>query len=250
MTFLPPTLPDRFDAELLLALRDNPPRMGMWAMEVRARHFERRCWLRPTPAHPIPVGPAVVRRDELVLLESWPAPEAWQPGDRVLLPINPHDQDEARRYAQWLLALAERVEREPLPEHRHLGPCSIAPFSHDAAGTHRLWAIAAARLALPPSIHVEARHDLVGIRLAQVALGFGADTLSGPIEAERSLPVAGVTRPDEATITGLRNLIEQAGLECALREDNASRVREVGQQTVRISIDAVRAAIEKGPKSS
>ena len=84
--------------------------------------------------------------------------------------------------------------------------CSIAPYSRLPAGTHRLWLVAVARLALPATIRVEARHDLVGIRLAQVALGFGADVLSGPIESDRHLPVAGVTRPNEATLAGLRKI--------------------------------------------
>jgi 2-iminoacetate synthase ThiH len=136
----------------------------------------------------------------------------------------------------WLLELAQHHAKTPLPSLPHVGPCSLAPFSTDAAGTHRLWAIAVARLVLPAAIRVEARHDLIGIRLAQVALGFGADTIAGPIAPERHLPVAGVPRPDETTITGLHKLIEQAGLECALYEDIAPRVYETGQQTVRIKI--------------
>ncbi|PRQ05701.1 Aminodeoxyfutalosine synthase [Enhygromyxa salina] len=236
---LPNELPERFDVATLVALRDNPPRMGLWAMEVRRELFDRRTLLRPTPAFDTPTGPAILRRDELVALTSWPDPDAWQPGDRVMLPIEPSDEALARRYAEWLLALAERWRAEPLGENPHLGPCAVAPFSLHTAGTHRLWAIAAARLALPAAIRVEARHDLIGVRLAQVALGFGADTLSGPITTERHLPVAGVTRPDETTITGLRNLIEQAGLECALHEDTAPRALETGRQTVRVEISSL-----------
>ena len=59
---------------------------------------------------------------------------------------------------------------------------------------------------------MQARHDLIGIRVAQVALGFGADTLAGPVQPDRSLPLAGVTRPNENTHAGLRALVEQAGL--------------------------------------
>jgi hypothetical protein len=156
-----------------------------------------------------------------------------------MVPVEPTDEASAQRYVAWLLALAERERRDPVAGNPHLGPCAVAPFSVHAAGTHRLWAISAARLALPASIRVEARHDLIGIRLAQVALGFGADTLSGPVTADRHLPVAGVTRPDETSITGLRNLIEQAGLECALHEDTAPRVLETGRQTMRISLSSI-----------
>ena len=38
------------DIETLLALRDNPPRLGYLAMERRADLFDRRTLLRPTPS--------------------------------------------------------------------------------------------------------------------------------------------------------------------------------------------------------
>jgi 2-iminoacetate synthase ThiH len=85
-------------------------------------------------------------------------------------------------------------------------------------GLHRLWLLAAARLALPAGVRVEVRHDLCGIRLAQVALGFGADTLAGPIDPVRHLPLAGVPRPSEATADGLCELVRQAGLTPVLEE--------------------------------
>ena len=153
-----------------------------------------------------------------------------------MIALEPGDEAAARRYAEYLLELEAQLERAPLEHNPYLGPCSIAPISRGAGGNHRLWAIATARLTLPPQIRVEARHDLIGIRIAQVALGFGADTLSGPVGAERRLPVAGVTRPTEATITGLRSLIEQAGLECALQEDAVPRALDTGSYTVPIQL--------------
>ena len=60
---------------------------------------------------------------------------------------------------------------------------------------------------------MEARHDQLGPHLAQVALGFGADTLSGPVSESRSLPLAGTTRPTESSHEGLCTLVRQAGLE-------------------------------------
>jgi hypothetical protein len=224
------------DAQTLLALRHDPPRLGHLAMKRRTELFERRTLLRPTPQLPPPSGPAILRRDQQLDRSSWPEPEAWQPGDRVLIPIEPGDQLAAERYVHWLLELAAHERAAPLEQSPLLGPCSVAPFSADPAGTHRLWTIAVARLALPGSIRVEARHDLIGIRLAQVALGFGADTLAGPVEADRHLPVAGVTRPNEASVTGLRNLIEQAGLICALQEDAVPRALETGRHTIPIQL--------------
>jgi hypothetical protein len=224
------------DAEALLALRDNPPRLGHLAMERRADLFDRRTLLRPTPSIDPPTGPAILRRDQQLDLAAWPEPAAWQPGDRVMIPVELDDELAAYRYVAWLLDLAAYEARQPLDPNTLLGPCSVAPFCASPAGTHRLWLIGVARLALPGSIRVEARHDLIGIRLAQVALGFGADTLAGPVEAERHLPVAGVTRPNEASITGLRNLIEQAGLVCALQEDAVPRAIETGRHTIPIQL--------------
>lgn len=224
------------DAEALLALRDNPPQLGHLAMERRADLFDRRTLLRPTPTIAPPTGPAILRRDQQLELNTWPAPDAWQAGDRVLIPVEPDDELAAARYVAWLLELADFEARNPLEPSALLGPCSVAPFCASPAGTHRLWMIGVARLALPGSIRVEARHDLIGIRLAQVALGFGADTLAGPVEADRHLPVAGVTRPTEASITGLRNLIEQAGLVCALQEDAVPRALETGRHTIPIQL--------------
>lgn len=89
---------------------------------------------------------------------------------------------------------------------------AVAPYTTQPEGTRRLWAIAAARLVLAPTARVEAHHHRLGIRLAQVALGFGADTLAGPVEADRSLPLAGVTRPNETSRAGLCQLVSQVGL--------------------------------------
>ncbi|MBC8068619.1 MAG: hypothetical protein IAG13_09830, partial [Deltaproteobacteria bacterium] len=100
-----------------------------------------------------------------------------------------------------------------------LPPLRIAAGSHTAAGLHRLWCIAVLRLTMPAQVLVEARHDHLGIRLAQIALGFGADVLAGPIDADRSLPLCGVTRPDEATHAGLATLVRHAGLTAIADEE-------------------------------
>ena len=46
-----------------------------------------------------------------------------------------------------------------------------------------------------------------------VALGFGADTLAGPQDAGRHLPLAGVPRPNETSEAALCELVRQAGLD-------------------------------------
>jgi hypothetical protein len=148
-----------------------------------------------------PSTAARLRDGTLEDLEHWPEPGELREGDRIVVQVDP--VAEAReRYVQWLQGLAASPLR-----------WSLAPFSSEAAGVHRLWCIAAARVCLPGTVRIEVRHDLVGLRLAQLALGFGADTLAGPIEPDRKLPLAGLPRPTEATRAGLHTLVRQTGLE-------------------------------------
>jgi hypothetical protein len=172
----------------LLALRLSPARLGPL---VGARRRE----LFGAGAAVIAIEPA---HDPV--LDAWPEPHAWPHGSAVVVHVA--DDDASRRaWVEWLSRVSESGVRGDL-----------APTGPEAAGLHKLWCIAAARLRLPSSVRVHVRHDLVGIRLTQIALGMGADVLSGPIEADRTLPLAGVTRPTETTRAGLHTLVRQAGL--------------------------------------
>jgi hypothetical protein len=175
------------DAAELLGLFDDPPRAGARAAAVRDAEFGHRIVVCGAP--------------ERAASADWPDPGSIAEGERVVLEVEP-DAAARARFAAWLIAAAARDVS-----------WSLAPCSRASAGLHRLWCIAAARLALPARVRIEARHDLIGIRLAQIALGFGADTLAGPIQPDRSLPLAGVTRPDEATAAGLATLVREAALE-------------------------------------
>ena len=189
--------------EQLLALRLQPAKVGALVAARRQAFDPERARLvaiadappteRPTPA-------AVVRDGTTHALQAWPSAGAWRTGDRVLVSVD--DSDEARgRYLHWLRAIAA----EPTPG------TALAPVGSDEAGLHKLWCLTAARLVLPAEIAIEIRHDLVGIRLAQLAIGMGADVVAGPIAAERSLPLAGVTRPTETSLSALQTIVRQAG---------------------------------------
>lgn len=218
----------------LARLFADPADAGRRAQVARAAHFGRRVLIRAAPAHPTPTVAAIVRDGGPVLLEpardmaqetgvsghaptdrdgapsgdpGWPDPAALRPGDRLVVQV---DGDRLGAYCDYLARLAAAAP----------GGLSLAPVCARAGGLFRLHLIAAARVALPGGVRVEARHDLLGIRLAQVALAFGADTLAGPLAAARRLPLAGVPRPDEATPAGLAALVERAGLEPVL--DNLS----------------------------
>lgn len=183
----------------LLELRKQPPRMGRLASAARRRAFGDEAQLRE--AHPQPeVGrAAITRAGDFIRCDEWPQASLLRAHDEVLVAVEPGEE------AQWASYISELASQLTVA-------CTVAPFSRATAGTHRLWLFASARIVLPDFVHVEVRHDLVGIRLAQVALGFGADTLGGPVETDRKLPLAGVTRPNENTRAGLASLIEQVGL--------------------------------------
>lgn len=214
----PTPTPAPFQAELdPLALFDQPATLGQHGAAARRHAFGDEVWVRPAPALAAPPAVAALLRpaddrsgpetitdpitDPIIDLAAWPEPAALRPGDRLVLQIPSTDPDRAR-FVAWLRALAPVA-----PPELSLAPCSPTP-----GGMHRLWCIGAARVLLPPTVRIEARHDLIGIRLAQLAVGFGADTLAGPVQPDRTLPLAGVTRPDEATAAGLATLIRQVGL--------------------------------------
>ncbi len=177
--------------EQLLCLHLQPARAGRLAAQRRAAAFGDSIWVRETD----PVPPRAI---------AWPS--SVEPDTSVLLQVDATESGR-RAFLGWLYEVG--ADAPP--------GASVAPYSTEAAGLHRLWCLAAARLALPESVRVQVRHDVVGIRLAQVALGFGVDTFAGPLQADRKLPLAGVTRPDEATRAGISTLIEHAGLRPVLQ---------------------------------
>ena len=201
------------DPSELVRLFTDPAGAAARACDARARGSDRRIHVRPAPGHPMPAVAGVIRGDTFVDLSPalpvplnlssetahWPDPLTLESGDRLILRVE-HDQLAA--YCAWLVRAATVAI-----------DWTLTPFCPQPGGLFRLHLIAAARLALPARVRVEVRHDLHGVRLAQVALGFGADTLAGPIDAGRHLPLAGVPRPSETSAAALCELVRQAGLE-------------------------------------
>lgn len=173
-------------AQELLSLHLSPASAGRRASARRAEMFGEHIWIRGCEA--VTAEPA-----------AWPMSAA--SGEDVLLHVEP-TEEHRRAYVSWLLEVGSTLP----------AGVAVSAYSTEAAGLHRLWCLAAARLALPAGVRVEVRHDLVSIRLAQIALGFGVDTFAGPLESDRRLPLAGVTRPDEATREGIATLIRAASL--------------------------------------
>lgn len=195
--------------DVLLGLVHEPLLAAARARARRDLALGRRVRIVARDPMTAPEHAAIVRAGATVPTTGWPAARGvLHEGDHVVVQVGTEPGDR-ERYVRWLHELA-----------RHDQPrWSLAPCSRTAAGLHPLWCIAVARLCLPVHVAIEARHDLLGIRLAQVALGFGADALGGPIEHDRSLPLCGVTRPDENTATGLATLVRQAGLQPELQAE-------------------------------
>lgn len=188
----------------LLALWPEPHAAAARACARRSALGTAGIRIAAAPPHAIPEHAAIVRAGVVEMLPAWPAATTLRAGDRLVVQIDA-DAASRARYAAWLVDFVRAVPP----------PCSVAPCSRTPSGLHPLWCIAATRIALPGDV-VEARHDLLGIRLAQIALGFGADALTGPIAPDRVLPLCGVPRPDEHTLAGLVSLVQHAGLVHAL----------------------------------
>src|SRR5262249_34666976 len=71
--------------------------------------------------------------------------------------------------------------------------------------------MAVSRLMLHNFPHVKAYWVMLGIKTAQVALGFGADDLDGTVVHEKIYHDAGSDSPQELSVAEIRRLIEEAG---------------------------------------
>lgn len=85
--------------------------------------------------------------------------------------------------------------------------------------------VAVARLILDNFEHIKAYWVMIGLKLAQVALSFGADDLDGTIIHERITHMAGATSPKGLTAKQMEHLIRSAGFEPVQRDSYYCPVR-------------------------
>jgi aminodeoxyfutalosine synthase len=78
-------------------------------------------------------------------------------------------------------------------------------------GVMDLRTLAVSRLMLDNFPHIKAYWVMLGIKIAQLALSFGADDIDGTVVHEKIYHDAGSDSPQETTVTELRHLIEEAG---------------------------------------
>jgi aminodeoxyfutalosine synthase len=71
--------------------------------------------------------------------------------------------------------------------------------------------MAISRLMLDNFAHIKAYWVMLGVKTAQLALGFGADDIDGTVVHEKIYHDAGSDSPQEMSVAELRRLIEETG---------------------------------------
>jgi aminodeoxyfutalosine synthase len=89
--------------------------------------------------------------------------------------------------------------------------------------------VAAARLLLDNFDHIKAYWVMIGEKLAQVALNFGADDLDGTIIEERITHTAGATSALGLTKEQMEHMILQAGFEPVERDSFYHPIAELSE---------------------
>ena len=97
-------------------------------------------------------------------------------------------------------------------------------------GRRDLQIMAVARAYLDNVPHIKAFWIMLGLKLAQVALSFGADDLDGTVVEERITHAAGATTPQALTVDEIRALIEEAG-RTAVERNTLYELVDRGQRT-------------------
>ncbi|MCZ6691750.1 MAG: aminofutalosine synthase MqnE [Planctomycetota bacterium] len=124
------------------------------------------------------------------------------------------------------------------------GFTAFIPLAFHPANTHLahlpgptavtdLRCISVARLLLDNVDHIKSYWIMVGLKVAQLSLHYGADDIDGTVVEEHITHMAGATSPQEVTEPDLRRLIEEAGRQ-PIRRD--SLYNEVSRPTAQPAI--------------
>ncbi len=98
------------------------------------------------------------------------------------------------------------------PENNYLG------LKYHTTGTEDLRHIATARLVLDNIAHIKAYWIMITPKLAQVALGFGADDIDGTVVEETIYHMAGAETEQHLVRSELERIVRQAGYEPVERD--------------------------------
>ena len=106
------------------------------------------------------------------------------------------------------------------------------PVTHAPTGYDQLRTIAVARIYLDNFDHITAYWVGMGLKLAQVALNYGADDLHGTIIEEHIFHMAGAESPQAHSETEMINAIREAGRVPVQRNTFYEPIRELEPETV------------------
>ena len=118
-------------------------------------------------------------------------------------------------------------------------PLAFQPSNHalghlpGTTGADDLRMVAVSRLMLDNIPHIKAYWVMLTPRVAQVALGFGADDIEGTVIGETIAHEAGATTPGELAVDELASLIGEAGRVPVERDSHYRVVREYGECRMR-----------------
>lgn len=98
-----------------------------------------------------------------------------------------------------------------IPLKFHPANTDLAGLASPMSSIDDLKVYAISRLMLDNIQHIKVFWIMLGIKLAQVALSFGADDFDGTVVEEKITHRAGASTPEGLTVTDIRRLIEEAG---------------------------------------
>ena len=99
-----------------------------------------------------------------------------------------------------------------IPLRFHPENTRLAHLAAPASGLEDIKTIAVSRLMLDNFPHIKVFWIMFGVKVAQVALSYGADDFDGTVVEEKITHRAGAATPQGLTVDEIRDLIEEAGL--------------------------------------
>lgn len=105
-----------------------------------------------------------------------------------------------------------------IPLKFHPANTELERFAAPQSSIEDLKVYSIARLMLDNIPHIKAFWIMLGLKLAQVALSFGADDLDGTVVEEKITHRAGASTPEGLTVADIRRLIEETGTTAVERD--------------------------------
>lgn len=99
-----------------------------------------------------------------------------------------------------------------IPLKFHAANTDLADLASPTSALDDLKLYSISRLMLDNIPHLKVFWIMLGLKLAQTALSFGADDFDGTVVEEKITHRAGAKTPEGLTVTGIKHLIEETGL--------------------------------------